>query len=213
MERNYKKLPFYLFVLLILAIKFSGKSQVLTSSSLDAEVKKNISRFEAPQFLSAEEAEAFYFTNVFRMHPRYFLDSILTPYAKIKELDKSKYYKSLVKEMQKLEPLSGLNYRADLHQIAKSHASQSGKSGKTGHQNFDKRFAPYKNEFRLVGENCAYGNQSGLDFLIQLLIDENVPDLGHRKNLFNPEFNSVGNSIQFHKTYELNYVQCFGNLK
>ena len=41
-------------------------------------------------------------------------------------------------------------------------------------------------------------------------IDEDIPSLGHRENLFNSNFTSVGISFKPHKTYGTNCVMDFG---
>jgi uncharacterized protein YkwD len=61
-----------------------------------------------------------------------------------------------------------------------------------------------------VGENIYYGPYTPLEIVIQLLIDDGIEDLGHRKNLLSPKFNSIGVAIKPHKTYEYNCVMGFG---
>jgi uncharacterized protein YkwD len=48
--------------------------------------------------------------------------------------------------------------------------------------------------------------------VLQLLIDEGIEDLGHRNNILNPRFNSIGVSIKPHKSYDYNCVMSFGML-
>jgi hypothetical protein len=52
------------------------------------------------------------------------------------------------------------------------------------------------------GECCSYGNENGKDIVLQLLIDHDVPSLGHRKICLNEAYVKVGASIQSHKIYE-----------
>ncbi|MCZ6692800.1 MAG: CAP domain-containing protein, partial [Bacteroidetes bacterium] len=60
-----------------------------------------------------------------------------------------------------------------------------------------------------IGENCAYGLYSPLDIVMGLLIDEGVSDLGHRKNILNPDYKVIGVAIRPHKSYGTNCVQDF----
>jgi hypothetical protein len=46
--------------------------------------------------------------------------------------------------------------------------------------------------------------------LMNLLIDEDIPDVGHRKNILDGRMNSVGNSTQPHRNYKFTNVQVFG---
>jgi len=61
-----------------------------------------------------------------------------------------------------------------------------------------------------VGENIYYGEFTAEEIVLQLLIDEGIEDLGHRKNILNPRFNSIGVSIKPHKSYVYNCVMSFG---
>jgi uncharacterized protein YkwD len=67
------------------------------------------------------------------------------------------------------------------------------------------------NPYYHVGENCSYGYDQAIDIVISLLIDEGVPDMGHRKNTLNDQFNSVGVAIRPHKEYRVNCVIDFGH--
>ena len=99
----------------------------------------------------------------------------------------------------------------DLTAIAMGHAIESGKTGHTGHKDFKQRFEPYMgNPYQHVGENCSYGYDTAIDIVITLLIDEGIKDVGHRKNILNESFNSVGVSIRPHKRYRNNCVIDFG---
>jgi uncharacterized protein YkwD len=55
-------------------------------------------------------------------------------------------------------------------------------------------------------ENCQYGYNDGLSIVIDLLIDEEIPDLSHRKSLLNSEVKFIGVAIRKHKIYRYNCV-------
>jgi uncharacterized protein YkwD len=96
--------------------------------------------------------------------------------------------------------------------VAREHASWSGKKGYEGHKGFKQRFSPLMEKYNEVGENIYYGPYTPLEIVIQLLIDEGIEDLGHRKNLLSQKFNSIGVAIKPHKTYEYNCVMGFGQM-
>ena len=53
----------------------------------------------------------------------------------------------------------------------------------------------------LIGEVINYGPETARMTVIMLVIDDGVPDRGHRKNLFNPDFRTAGAAIGPHKGY------------
>ncbi len=45
---------------------------------------------------------------------------------------------------------------------------------------------------RTWGENVAYGWDQARRIVFALLVDDRVPDRGHRKSIMNPEYTAVG---------------------
>ena len=86
---------------------------------------------------------------------------------------------------------------------AKCHALSSGKVGHVGHDRID---TTCKSIF--WGECISYGAANGKDVVYQLLVDEGVPSLGHRKICLS-ELSIIGVSIQNHKIYGSNAVLDF----
>ena len=159
-------------------------------------------------YMTEEEKMVILITNLARINGPLFVTSILDPY--LAGEPKTKYTKSLRRDLEKLKSLQLLFPEKDLYNIAYGHADKSGKRGTVGHQDFDKRFKPLMGKYNRVAENCAYGFEKGATNAVQLLIDEGVPSLGHRKNMLEPQYNSVGVSIQPHKSYNFNCVMDFG---
>lgn len=61
------------------------------------------------------------------------------------------------------------------------------------------------------GENCSYGRYTARDFIMGLLIDDNVPSRGHRKNILNRNYTQVGIGLATgHATYNTVLVTDFG---
>lgn len=148
------------------------------------------------------------YTNLARINGDLFANTFLKEY--MENRDQSKYSRSLLRDLKKVIGLRVLKPERDLYEVSKGHAIASGMSGHAGHKDFDKRFKPLLGKYNLVAENCAYGLKDAIDIVIQLLIDENVSDLGHRKNMLNPDFNSTGVAIQPHKRYDHNCVIGYG---
>jgi hypothetical protein len=88
---------------------------------------------------------------------------------------------------------------------AECHAISSGKTGYVGHERQTKEC---KDKHLFFGECCDYGHKEPLPILMALLIDQNVPSLGHRKMCIGP-YGKMGVSIQPHKVYGNNAVLDF----
>jgi uncharacterized protein YkwD len=150
------------------------------------------------------------YSNLARMDGPLFAQTFLTEYIRLKEIKSTKYTRSLFKDLKNVRDLPMLMPERDLYLGAREHASWAGKKGYEGHKGFKSRFEPLMNKYYEVGENIYYGNYTPLEIVIQLLIDEGISDLGHRANLLNPRFNSIGVSIKPHKEYDYNCVMGFG---
>jgi hypothetical protein len=98
---------------------------------------------------------------------------------------------------------------------ARDHISDQGPIGITGHIGTD-RSNPAIRVMRYgrgnyIGENISYGPNSADKIVLGLLIDDGVPDRGHRKSIMNGEFNQVGVSTGTHKRYGTMCVIEFAN--
>ena len=60
-----------------------------------------------------------------------------------------------------------------------------------------------------IAENIDYGSFDPRQIVISLLIDDGVPDRGHRKNILDPCFQFVGVSFGNHPTYQSMCVMDF----
>lgn len=166
--------------------------------------------------LGEVEKEVLYYTNLLRSNPKKFNDTYLKNYLDtVSKSYASKNVRSLQRDLKKSNPLPLLQFNKKLTDFAKQHAVSTGKRGKVGHRSikgksYNKRIKPLFETFQYVGENIHYGSVDPLTIVIELLIDEGVPDLGHRKNLLDPVFNSAGAALEFHKKYRNNCVIEYG---
>jgi len=112
--------------------------------------------------------------------------------------------------------LNVLNPEISLYNLAKNHVETQGPTGKTGHESpsgdsFKVRASRFiGNSMHGYGENISYGSTSAREIVIQLLVDDGVPSRGHRKNIMNNMFNSIGVSYGKHKQYGSMCVVDFG---
>jgi uncharacterized protein YkwD len=162
-------------------------------------------------YLTEEEKAVIFYSNLVRLKPQLFKETYLKHYLDSTHAHSS-YVKSLLKTLENTPELQELYPSKNLYAIAKEHATEFGKHGKTGHGNFTKRFDKYmRNCGCAVAENCYYGNISPLNITIELLIDEGINDLSHRKNLLNPIYQKTGVSISPHKVYKKSCVMDFSS--
>ena len=144
--------------------------------------------------LTQEEKEVIRYINLARLFPKKFA-SIELKKAIAEELYKeTEYTRSLQQTLNNMKPVNSLTFDQGMYQLANCFAIESGKSGSYGHHRvncvdgFD-------------GECCSYDCQTGLTVTLQLLIDQDVPSLGHRGICLDDEFAKVGISIKPHSYY------------
>jgi hypothetical protein len=109
--------------------------------------------------------------------------------------------------LERVEPIKGVvGFSEGLHAAAWDHVTGQGPTGQTGHAGVDGTTARQRIERRglpadLTGEVINYGDETPRMTVIQLVIDDGVPDRGHRRALFNPDFRVAGAAIGPHKDY------------
>jgi uncharacterized protein YkwD len=159
-------------------------------------------------YMSAKEKEVIYILNLLRANPRLFANTVVKKYPEYSHNDnlrKVSEYKSLLKTLQKSEPLPLLNPDALCYASAECHAASAGRRGYIGH---DRKEATCRAKQHFNGECCEYGHNDALDILMTLLIDQNVPSLPHRQICLSA-YKTLGVSIQPHKSFRYNSVLDF----
>ena len=203
-----------IFLILLLAISHSLYSQNPVWDSWDPDVIRSLHTGAGIGYLTEEEQKVVLFMNMARFDGPLFASTFLDAYVEENKMENSSYLRSLYKDLKKKSGLIPFQVEEDLTSVAQGHADLSGRTGHTGHKNFDKRFAPLRgNPYTGWAENCSYGYKEAVDIVISLLIDEGIKGVGHRLNILNEEFNSVGVAIYPHKTYKTNCVIDFGKMK
>ncbi len=162
-------------------------------------------------YLTAEEKGVIFYLNLVRVNPKLFARTYLKNYLDTAPIKKSAYLESLMKELESMVPIEVVEPQYDLYEVAKKHATEMGMQGKTGHislngESYEKRAIDLSSRYVRAMENCQYGYNDALSIVIDLLIDEDIPDLSHRKSLLNKEVRFIGASIKKHKVYRYNCV-------
>jgi uncharacterized protein YkwD len=151
--------------------------------------------------------------NQVRTNPKLFLKEVALPYIKKNDLSRNRYAKSLIRELERRDSIPPLKFNNSLQKLSDDFAEEAGRKGWVGHRRVNQRFEKYANHIDLTAENLQYGFDDPLDIVMDLLIDIDISNLGHRKNILNPNFSIIGVSINKHKSYEFITVMSFGGFE
>lgn len=196
----------FLYFLLITVNFFSASAQ--TPFSKPQLAKCNTA--QNARYLTAREKELVQLINLVRQYPKQFsriyLESdtsqaVINKKKSIADWDTNYYVKTLKKRLQTMEPMNLLFPNDTLYQTAKCWAVESSKNNKFGHDRINCNYG-------YLAECCAYGSSSPLDILLLLLIDLNVPSLGHRFIILKGTYTEIGPAIYCEKTNDDFYNSC-----
>lgn len=180
-------------------------------------------------YLNDEEKKMILYMNLARIDGKKFFDTYFQDFTNAYNIDmqqysnfnelkinrKDKYYRGLEKDLKDIKGLPVFSPDETLTWIAQQHAKDMNKNNIAGHVSSDGRTVKdriskyYKG--RAMAENLAFGFSKGLANICMLLLDKDVPDLGHRKNLLNTSYklSLVGATIARHPGYKYCAVMDF----
>ena len=168
------------------------------------------------EHMTSLEQEFYYWVNYSRTIPAQFFDSVIVPVANLYPQLKGGNYNSLSADLKNARSLPMLELCTPLNNMAKLHANDiashnaSPSHTSTNGETFVERFK--KNQLnKCGGENISFGapNATPIFMLVMLYLDINVPDLGHRKALLNPEYINTGIGATTYKNGNLFIVEDF----
>jgi hypothetical protein len=110
----------------------------------------------------------------------------------------------LYNELVKTSPLPLFYPSQGLSQASKSHARYQSLNGGLGHDGQGGTRARIEREGNWqnrIAENIAYGNTSAHHAILSLMIDDGVPNRGHRINMLHPTYKVVGVAWDTHPRY------------
>ena len=122
--------------------------------------------------------------------------------------------KECIEILKKIEGMSMLKPSDGLSKASALLTTDQQKKGGIGHISSNgstpvNRVKKYGEWNICLAENIAYGSFDPRQIVISLLIDDGVPDRGHRKNILDPCFQFVGVSFGNHPTYQSMCVMDF----
>lgn len=108
--------------------------------------------------------------------------------------------------LQHAKPLSPLSMSEAMSAASREHVVGQGATGATGHRGMDgsspwSRLARFGTWHRAAGEVICYGRQTPREIVAALIIDDGVPNRGHRRNIFNSAFSVAGVACGGHARY------------
>jgi uncharacterized protein YkwD len=117
--------------------------------------------------------------------------------------------------LKRQRPLPPLKWEEGLARSAAELARDQAKSGETSHGRgrlaMKARVDRQVSWTGRIGENISYGPGDGRDVVLQLIVDDGVPERGHRANIFSPDFRLAGVACGPHPTYGTVCVIDFGS--
>jgi uncharacterized protein YkwD len=118
--------------------------------------------------------------------------------------------------LQARAPLPALAWSGLLAETAEDHARDQGPRGLLGHVGSDgstlpARIGRYAVWTGVAAEDISYGYDVARETARQLIIDDGVPDRGHRTNIFNPRVRLIGVACGPHASYRVMCVLDFAS--
>lgn len=107
--------------------------------------------------------------------------------------------------LRAMDPMPPLRLSRGLSLAAAAQVTDQ-KNGAAGHEGSDgsqpwERMSRYGTWHDRVAENISYGGHTARGVVIQLIVDDGVPERGHRANMFAPEYRSVGVACGTHARF------------
>jgi len=121
-----------------------------------------------------------------------------------------------IRFLERQKPLPALGWSDGLAEAARELNREQAKSGFIGHGSGGSALQPRLERHgrwqRTIGENISYGPDEARAVVMQLIIDDGVPDRGHRNNIFAPDFGMAGIACGPHPVRETSCVIEFAGV-
>ncbi|MGK7872607.1 MAG: CAP domain-containing protein [Xenococcaceae cyanobacterium] len=112
-----------------------------------------------------------------------------------------------IRFLRNLSPLPALSLCKGLTMAARDYLKDRGATSEAGHSDNDssqiaERICRYGSVKSSLGGNISYSQNTAQGVVMQLIIDDGVPDRRNRKNIFNPDFKMTGFACGPHASHE-----------
>lgn len=202
------------FHVLLRGFLLAGLSAGLLVTTLRAEPTDDLSQLESEivrQHNLARQDPALYATYLEALLPL-FDDKILREPGRIalRTSEGASAVREAIRFLKKASSAGQFQLSRGMSQAARDHVQDIGASGSVEHQGRDgsqpsDRVNRHGRWGKTVGENMAFGafrEDDARMLVMQLLIDDGVSSRGHRSNIFNAQFQTIGVSCGPHASYD-----------
>lgn len=133
----------------------------------------------------------------------------------ISTVEGKKAYLECIEFLKKQKPIEALKQDSELSRAAQDHSDDIGPRGDCDHtgsdgSDMDQRVSRYLEWDVTISENIDFGATSGEEVIVSLIVDDGVPDRGHRMNIFSPKIAFIGVGVSDHAEFKvctvLNYI-------
>lgn len=146
--------------------------------------------------LTTEEKNVFLYLNLARLYPSDFANIELKAYFGNRYSSSLNSYESSLKnELLTMRALHAYTFSSEMYRLAKCFSDETARNGIVGHTRIQCSSG-------WNSECCSYGYSSGKSIILQLLIDDGISSLGHRRSCLSSKYYSFGPSINTHPQYQ-----------
>lgn len=227
MKRNRFKTGVVLSVLLLLAVSVSGQNRDVLVNQIWDIPYLDVARYVS--YLNDQEKDLILELNMVRDNPAKYAELFLKPLLNnykgnlftfpndpvpIETEEGVQALQECIRELKASQSVGLLQPSRGMSNAASDHAREQSRNGKVGHEGKRKstpftRIARYGEWGGTAGENIDYGNGEARKVVISLLIDDGVPERGHRMNILYKDFGCVGVAFDSHPKYKHMCVMDF----
>lgn len=189
----------YISILIFLLFNLSLSAAWRPGQLDSANTEKNNS------LLTFEEKEAIKYINLCRLYPQQFISNEVIPYKLppgFSDSQLNQYKATLVATLKKRKPAPVLHFDLDLYNDVLCYSNEVGNNNINAHQRIE--CPPVR-----CAECISFGFDDGRNIALQLLIDSQVPSLGHRKICLDNSYTKIGVKVGKHFNYRFCCVLDF----
>ncbi len=182
------------FALIISANCYSQNPLSLWNSSWDNKVFDTCNTAKDANYMTQREKDVIWVINCMRSSPDLFVKTVVKYWdysPRYNSVRERKEFKNLTPYLKKIDPLDILYPDSLVYMSAMTRAEEY--PSHRGHYRTTQRGKDNKCS---CSENISYNSFESIDIVMDLLVDINNPNYGHRKMLTDPDYIKIGVAIR-----------------